>query len=340
MAAALVRGVTLAVIATAGLPPAIARAGVKTEENVRLQLGGALGGVMKLFGGKAAKEGIVTSTAVSGDRRLVIGEDAGQIVDLAEGAIYDLDLKKKSYTVTTFAELKKRFEEEKAKAEQEAAKKQAKEAAKQGQQLEEAAKEFEVEFQASPTAEKRQIAGHEAKLVILRVTLHEKGKSVQQAGGLLFRNDLWMGPRLAELDELAAWNQRYAQKMAEVYGVAAPTDAVQQMAKLYTQYPGAQKAMERMRAELDKVNLEGTPLATVLTVTAIRSAEQMAAAEKESMNPAGGLTGFLAKQAYKKAAGDPSDPRAMLLTSSRELTKVSQDATPSDVALPAGFKLK
>ena len=35
----------------------------------------------------------------------------GQIIDLGEEKIYDLDLKRKSYTVTTFAELRRRMEE-------------------------------------------------------------------------------------------------------------------------------------------------------------------------------------------------------------------------------------
>jgi hypothetical protein len=91
--------------------------GVKAEEHTKVELGGALGGVLKLFGGKAAKEGIVTKTTVLGDRRLLIGEENGQIVDLAEERIYDLDLKKKSYTVTTFADIKKKFEEMRQKAE-------------------------------------------------------------------------------------------------------------------------------------------------------------------------------------------------------------------------------
>ena len=57
---------------------------------------------------------------VVGDRKLTLGESTGQIVDLAEEQIYDLDVKKKTYTVTTFAELKKRIEEQRAKAEKEA----------------------------------------------------------------------------------------------------------------------------------------------------------------------------------------------------------------------------
>jgi len=338
MATTLVR---TAMVAALGLSVSGLEAGVKTEEHTRVQVGGLLGGVLKLFGGKAAKEGIVTKTAVVGERRLVIGEEAGQIVDLAEERIYDLDFKKKTYSVTTFAELKKKFDEMRAKAEQEAAKKKAEADAMAQAQGMEGAAELEVEFQASPTAEKRPIAGHEAKLVILRVTVKEKGRSLQQAGGVLFRNDLWLVPmKLAELDEVNAWNQRYALKMAEVYGVAAGTDALEQMAKLQAAYPGAKQAIERLRAETEKVNLEGTPVSTILTVTAIRSQEQLAKAEKESMNPAGGIHGFLAKKAFQKAAGDPTDPRQMLLTSARELLKVTQDATDADVAIPGGMKAK
>jgi hypothetical protein len=315
--------------------------GVKAEEHTRVELGGALGGVLKLFGGKAAKEGIVTKTTVLGDRRLLIGEENGQIVDLAEERIYDLDLKKKSYTVTTFADIKKKFEEMRAKAEKEQEKQRAQTAAKSGQLPPEAAPELEVEFQASNQPDRKQIAGHEARLVILRVTVHEKGRSVQQAGGIMIRNDLWLtSPKLAELDELEAWNRRFAVKMAEIYGVPASTDATDQMAKLLVSYPSAAKAMERMHAEMEKVNLEGTQVAGSLTITGIRSAEQLAQAEKESMNPAGGIHGFLAKKAFQKATGDPTEPRQMLLTTTRELLKVSKDATDADVAVPAGLKAK
>ncbi len=317
------------------------QAGVKTEEKTQIQFGGPLGGILSLFGGgKAAKEGLVTTTTVVGERRLIRGGDAGQIVDLAEGTVYDLDLKKKTYTVTSFAELKQRFEEERAKAEKDAQKAREQQAAKQpGQDA--SAPELQVDFEVSRTAEKREIAGREAKLVILRATVHEKGRSIQQAGGLLFRNDMWLAPKVAELDELQAWNARYAQKMAEVYGVApgAATSA-QQMATLLARYPGAMQAMQKLRAETDKADLEGTAVSTTLTLTAIKTAEQVAAAEKEGQKADTGISGFLAKQMFKKAAGDPAEPRTMLLTSAHELLKLTTDATAADVALPAGLKPK
>ncbi len=45
------------------------------------------------------------------------GDSTGQIIDLAEEKIYDLDIKKKTYKVTTFAELRKQMEEAKREAE-------------------------------------------------------------------------------------------------------------------------------------------------------------------------------------------------------------------------------
>ena len=67
-----------------------------------------LGRMVNMFGGKAAKEGTASTVAVKGDRKATIGEATGQIIDLGEEKIYDLDMRKKSYKVTTFAELRRR----------------------------------------------------------------------------------------------------------------------------------------------------------------------------------------------------------------------------------------
>src|SRR5882724_11040881 len=69
------------------------------------------------FGGKVAKEGVVSTVAVKGNRKATMNEQTGQIIDLTEEKVYDLDLKKKSYKVTTFAELRRRMEEAQKKAE-------------------------------------------------------------------------------------------------------------------------------------------------------------------------------------------------------------------------------
>src|SRR5687768_17223096 len=74
---------------------------VKTREKTLFKLEGMLGRVAGLFGGKAAREGIVSTSAVKGNRQSTVNDETGQIVDLGEEKIYEVDYKKKEYRVIT-----------------------------------------------------------------------------------------------------------------------------------------------------------------------------------------------------------------------------------------------
>ena len=65
------------VVSTAAL-----RADVRTEEKSQVKFEGMMGRLMGMFGGKAAREGMVDTVAVKGNRMMTVGEDAGDIVDL------------------------------------------------------------------------------------------------------------------------------------------------------------------------------------------------------------------------------------------------------------------
>ena len=86
-------------------------ADVRSDQRIRFQLGGALGKMVNMFS-KGAREGVTTMVAVKGNRKATMsGDSTGQIIDLTEEKIYDLDLKNKTYKVTTFAEIRKQMEE-------------------------------------------------------------------------------------------------------------------------------------------------------------------------------------------------------------------------------------
>jgi hypothetical protein len=89
---------------------------VKTREKSLIKFEGMLGRVAGMFGGKAAREGIVSTTVVKGTRKASISDTTGQIIDLSEEKIYDIDFKKKQYEVTTFDELRRRMKEAQDKA--------------------------------------------------------------------------------------------------------------------------------------------------------------------------------------------------------------------------------
>jgi hypothetical protein len=324
--AGLVRVVPLLALSLAA--PSL-HAGVKTEERTQFQFGGFLGGLMNRMGGKAAKEGLVGTVAVAGDRKLTLNDSTGQLIDLAEEKVYDLDVKKKTYKVTTFAEMKKQLEKARAEAEKDAREQQQEEEKQQAPQ-----REYEVDFDVKTTGQAKQVAGHEAKQTIMTITVHEKGRPVQQSGGIIMTSDMWLAPKVAAMKEVQDFDRRYAEKMAELMGAGMPS--AQQMASLFAMYPGIGKAMEKMKSE--QVNVDGTPLLTTLTITGVKSAQQMAQAERESSQPTG-LGGLLARKMMKKNENS-GDPRSMLMTSTVEVLKIDPAATPADVALPAGFKQK
>src|SRR6185295_4606711 len=105
-----------------------ARAEVKSREKSLVKLEGVLGGVLRVFGGKAAKEGVVSTAAVKGNRKATKNDTRGEIVDLSEEKVYTIDYKDKSYTVKTFDQIREEMRkaaEEAEKQRQEAEKAQA-----------------------------------------------------------------------------------------------------------------------------------------------------------------------------------------------------------------------
>lgn len=321
-------------------PSAAALADVKTEEKTQMKFEGGLGRMMSLFGGKAMKEGLVSTSALKGDRKLTITGDNGQIIDLNEEKIYDLDMKDRTYRVTTFAEVRRRMEEAKKKAEQQAKKPaDAPEKKSDGKDP-----EMEVEFDLKETGQKRSINGFDTREILMTVTAHEKGKKLEESGGLVMTTSSWLTPRVPALKEMADFDLRYAQKLHGPMLMDA-----QQMAAALAMYPMLKDAMARMQKE--QVNLDGTAVLTVMKVEGAQNPEQAAAAEKEEPAPsvgAGGLGGMLARRMMRKkddekkdAAAAPSAPgRTTVFTTQHEVLKVTPSATDADVAIPAGFKEK
>ena len=98
----------------------IVSADVRSDQRTRFQLGGAIGKLVNMFGGKGAREGVTSIVAVKGNRKATMSDSTGQIIDLSEEKIYDLDIKNKTYKVTTFAELRAEMEKARRQAEQSA----------------------------------------------------------------------------------------------------------------------------------------------------------------------------------------------------------------------------
>ena len=318
------------------------RADVRADQKSHVEFAGMLGRMVNMFGGKAAREGVTTGVAVKGDRKASINDTTGQIVDLAEEKVYDLDLKKKSYKVTTFAELRRRWEEAQKKAEEDAKKEAARDKDKPAASDPDT-RQMEIDFDVRNTGAKKAINGFDTHQSIVTITVREKGKTLEQGGGMVMTSDMWLTPTIAAMKEIADFDLRYAKQL---YGTMIAGVSAEQMAAAMAMYPMMKQALGKMTAEGGKV--DGTPVQTTTTMETVKSAEQIAeeakAADSDSKSSASGgvgglLGGFAKKMAAKKMGGDDANkPRATFMTMTNEVLKVVTDVTTADVAVPAGFK--
>jgi hypothetical protein len=314
-------------LVTLAAAPAFAE--VKTRDKTTVKFEGRL---LNFFLGKAAKEGVEQKVAVKGSRKATINDRTGTIVDLSEEKVYDLDMKKKTYTVTTFDEIRRRMREAAEKAEKEAQKETQREEPGQPQEQQKPTKEYEVDFDVKDTGQKKQIAGYDTHEAIATVTVREKGKTLEDAGGMVMTTDMWLGPKIPALNELADFDIKYAKALQgpEAYAMSA-----EQMAALLKMFPLIGKASDRLQKEGN--TLAGTPLETTVTFEAVKSKEQLEAAQKQSSSSGGGIGGLLAKKVMKQ---EPPKARSTVMTTHDEKLEVATSVTTEDVAVPADFKEK
>ena len=312
------------VLSLVPLAAGLLRADVKTQEKSLVKFEGGLGRVMGMFGGKAAKEGIVSTVAVKGNRKMTLSDTNGQIVDLSEEKIYDINVRDKSYTVMTFAEYRKKLDEAQAEA-----KKNMQEAEKEPAPAEQ--KEMEIDFDLKETGQTRPIAGYDAREVVMTVTVREKGKTLEDGGGMVMTSDMWMADTIPALDEVRAFDRKYFEAL---HGPLAAGMDAQQMAMAAALYPMMKGAMERMQKE--GTQLKGTALASSTKFEGVKSKEQMAQGQQQESG-GGGLGGMLARKMAKK---EPPAARSTMFTANHELLSIATSAAEGDVAIPAGYKDK
>ena len=332
-----------ALVLTLALAAAPAQAEVRKEERNQVSFAGMLGKVFNFFGGKSAKEGVVSTVAVSGDRKLTTtGENAGQIVDLQEEKIYELDFRRKTYKVTTFEEIRRQMREAEARARESASKEPTSE-----QPSKSDGKEMEVDFDVQNTGQTKTINGFDTRQVIATITVREKGKKLEESGGIVMTVDTWLSKSAPSLKEIAEFERRYWEKLA---GPVSAIDA-QQMATVAAMFPGVKDAFARFSRE----DLGGTAIQSTTTMDAVKSAEQMkqqaaggsSASSDDKANPlsvGGAIGGFMRRrqqqQEEKEAAAKPNanPARSTFMTINNEVLKIATNVTAADVAMPAGFK--
>jgi hypothetical protein len=324
---------------------AVVSADIRSDQRVKFQLGGMVGKLVNMFGGKGAREGVVSTVALKGDRKATMSDTTGQIVDLSEEKIYDLDIRKKTYKVTTFAQLRAEMEKAQREAEKAAREERPSEPSKPAEK-DPNEKEFEVDFDLKNTGASRSINGFDTKQTVMTITVREKGKTLNESGGIVMTTDMWMAANAPSTKELIDFERRYAQQL---YGPAMTGASAADMAMAMAMYPQMKPALEKMRAEGTKI--EGTAILTEMKMEAVppgtadTTAEALPAPEaqpEQKKGRFGGLMGGLKKMAeasqQQQKSGEQKPQRSIFLTTSVEMLKLTTDVTADAVAIPAGFR--
>lgn len=325
-----------ALVVPALVAPAVALAAdARVEQNTKMKIGGPIGALANVFMGKAAKEGLDSVQSLKGERLLSRTGDTGELIDLAQEKVWQINFKKETYTVRTFAEIRKKMEEDAERAKEQAKKNEGKK--KEGV-------EMEIDLDVRETGKKQSISGYDTHEVVLTATVHERGKKVEETGGYLMTMDMWLGPRIKEIDEIAQFHMRYAEKLG-ILTAAQGRDIAAALAA----YPEMQKALKQMQDR--KVNMNGSAVRTDLAFEIVAGTQAAAgqapsggakADDESTPTSIGGLFGKLGKKIAKKHddEGGAAAGHTELVTGTILLTKVASSVAADDVAVPAGFKQK
>lgn len=210
--------------------------------------GGMMAGMMKIAGAfsKQAREPIVSSVLVKGDRMAHVNQHRIQVIDLSHETITDIDVQKKQYSVITFADMAKamaRMQEKMAQKSKDAPDANA-----------------QMEFKASvkQTGATKMISGMNTKESILSLQMQGTDTKSGQKGGFEVVTDMWLAPTISGYDEVKSFYRRMAEKMAWNPGAG--------MLGAMAQRPEMMKGMAEIAKEASK--LDGIPVMQIIKMGA------------------------------------------------------------------------
>jgi hypothetical protein len=211
---------------------------------------------------------MTTTTMVHGNQKVVVSKDSTEITDLDQETITRIDNIHKTYTVTTFAQMRQAFANVTKQMEQ--AQGQVNEA--QAQQPEQPKTDLKTSFDVSAknTGATKEINGLTAQEQVVTMQMHMTDPNAAPADAAnsvtyVITTDAWIAPDPPEVKEVQDFDLRFAQKLMAGVDVAAfKTQMIQlrdtnrnpALMQMFGGKPGSAEAMSQMAKEMAK--LQGT----------------------------------------------------------------------------------
>lgn len=165
------------------------------EETSRIT-GGMMSGVVSSAAGMPAqaREPVVNTVIVKGNRMMRTGAHRGSIIDLDKETITEINFDKKEYSVMTFEQMNERMA-----------------AASPGRNAAGALHNFQAS--TKETGRTRQIGGVTAREQIITVEMADSGQTSGVRMGMTMTSDLWVGPQAEGYDEMVDFRKRMSEKL-------------------------------------------------------------------------------------------------------------------------------
>ena len=345
---------------------ALLRADFTYQETTQMT-GGAMVDMLKALGPltRRAREPIVSTHIVKGNRMATITKDRVSVIDLDKENITTIDTAKKTYSVMTFAQMKQAMEDAANKREARAEK-----ADKSGDKPNNDVKaQFKVSAKA--TGQTKTVQGLNAKEMLVTMTMEGTNTKTGESGNMDMTSDGWYAP-VPGYDEVKEFHKRMAVKLSAIYG-SSMQQLVQMSAQMNGQAnnPNMTQNMEELSKELAK--MDGVPVETRMTMggngsspagsTGSASAPPSQPQQQQQQQSAGsaiagaalgrlgGLGGFGRKrkddqpkdnppsQPASSTDAPPTQTSGVLMEMTTTLTSFSSGpADGSQFEVPAGFK--
>ncbi len=299
-------------------------ADVAVREKSKVDIKGGVGRAARMFGGKAAREGVVREQVLVGERLLSKDGRTGTLIDLAGEQIHTINYKRRRIETMSFAEMKAQMAEAQAAL-------AGSPFGGGGQAAPAGANEWETTLEVADGDARATIAGHACRELIVTLTTTRKGQSLDQGGGSVLRVTMMIGPKIAGLDEITSFHKRYLEKTGLLENV--------QLGNLLGSHPGLRAAMDKL--EEQRGRFEGSALRTemVYETVAVPGGAPEAEAGEESGGMLRGLRARLGKRrGQKDAEAGSQGGRREVFSSMSEVLEIRENPAASEVALPSGFK--
>jgi carbon monoxide dehydrogenase subunit G len=289
--------------------------------------GGMLAGMMKVAGvfSKQAREPIQSTVALKGNRLAHRGAMRASIIDLDSKTITEIDLQKKTYSVMTFDQMKQMMDDM---------------AQKMHQQKSDA--QMDMKVSAKATGNSKQIAGYDAKEMLVRIELQGTDEKSGQSGAMVVSTDLWIAATVPGYGEMREFYRRMAAELKWTPG-----------GNMFMGRPDVAKGMAEAMKEVSK--LDGTPVYQTMTMGAAGSAgdgtqtasaapAQQPAPQAERPSIAGALGGRFGLGRKKTQDTAPAESKSQagpgtLLEMTTEYAGFSAASVDAGLfEVPAGFK--